>query len=35
MMIGREMSVSAKHYLINELDEMIGQYDKAWERYTI
>jgi hypothetical protein len=29
VLAGRARSVSAKHYLINELDKMVEQYDKG------
>lgn len=28
-------SVSAKHYLVNEIDKMIEQYYKGWKKYVI
>jgi intergrase/recombinase len=28
---GRAKSVSAKHYLLNEIDKMVKQYQNAWE----
>ena len=34
VLAGRASSVSAKHYLINELDKMVKQYDNAWKNYT-
>ena len=32
---GRATSVSAKHYLINEIDTMTEQYHKAWKKYGV
>jgi intergrase/recombinase len=31
VLAGRAKSVSAKHYLLNEIDKMTEQYHKAWE----
>ena len=31
VLAGRAKSVSAKHYLLNEIDRMIEQYIKAWK----
>jgi intergrase/recombinase len=31
---GRAKSISAKHYLINEIDKMTAQYHKAWKKYV-
>jgi hypothetical protein len=31
---GRAGSVSAKHYLVNEVDKMVEQYDKTWKKYN-
>ena len=31
---GRAKSISAKHYLINEIDKMTEQYHKAWKKYV-
>jgi intergrase/recombinase len=28
---GRAKSVSAKHYLLHEIDKMVKQYQNAWE----
>jgi intergrase/recombinase len=33
VLAGRARSVSAKHYLVNEIDKMVEQYDKAWKKY--
>ncbi len=33
VLAGRAKTVSAKHYLIYEIDKMVVQYSKAWERY--
>jgi hypothetical protein len=30
VLAGRARSISAKHYLINELDKTVEQYDKGW-----
>jgi hypothetical protein len=35
VLAGRARSVSAKHYLINEIDRMVQQYDKAWKNYRV
>jgi intergrase/recombinase len=32
---GRAKSISAKHYLINEIDKMTDQYHKAWKKYVM
>jgi hypothetical protein len=32
---GRAKSVSAKHYLLNEIDKMTEQYYKVWKNYLI
>jgi intergrase/recombinase len=34
VLAGRAKSVSAKHYLINEIDRMTEHYCKAWEKFT-
>ena len=31
VLAGRAKSVSAKHYLLNEIDRMTEQYHKAWK----
>lgn len=33
VLAGRARSVSAKHYLVNEIDKMVEQYDKGWKKY--
>jgi hypothetical protein len=33
VLAGRAKSVSARHYLLNELDELSEQYSRAWQRY--
>ena len=33
VLAGRAKTVSARHYLINELDVLVEQYGKAWGRY--
>jgi intergrase/recombinase len=33
VLAGRAKSVSAKHYLIYELDKMVKQYSEAWKNY--
>ncbi len=33
VLAGRAKTVSAKHYLIYEIDKMVVQYSKAWEGY--
>jgi hypothetical protein len=35
VLAGRARSVSAKHYLVNEIDKMIEQYDKGWKKYIM
>lgn len=35
VLAGRARSVSAKHYLVNEIDKMEEQYDKSWKKYMI
>ena len=35
ILAGRTKSVSAQHYLLNELDKMVFQYHKAWKEYFI
>jgi hypothetical protein len=35
VLAGRAGSVSAKHYLVNEIDKMVEQYDKGWKNYLI
>ncbi|MGI8832494.1 MAG: integrase [Nitrososphaeraceae archaeon] len=35
VLAGRARSVSAKHYLVNEIDKMVEQYDKGWKKYVI
>jgi len=35
VLAGRTRSVSAKHYLVNEIDKMVEQYDKAWKKYLM
>jgi len=31
---GRAKSISAKHYLINEIDKKTGQYHRGWKKYA-
>jgi hypothetical protein len=31
---GRAKSISAKHYLINEIDKKTGQYHRGWKIYA-
>jgi hypothetical protein len=33
VLAGRAKTVSARHYLLNELDELAEQYGKAWHKY--
>ena len=33
VLAGRAKTVSARHYLLNELDELADQYAKAWKRF--
>lgn len=33
ILAGRAKTVSAKHYLIYEIDKMVEQYSKAWQNY--
>ena len=33
VLAGRAKTVSARHYLLNELDELADQYAKAWEKF--
>ena len=33
VLAGRAKTVSARHYLLNELDFLAEQYRKAWEEY--
>jgi hypothetical protein len=35
VLAGRARSVSAKHYLVNEIDKMVELYDKGWKNYLI
>ena len=32
---GSARSISAKHYLVNEIDKMVVQYDQGWKKYII
>jgi hypothetical protein len=34
VLAGRAKTVSARHYLLNELDLLAEQYGKAWMKYT-
>jgi len=33
ILAGRTKSISAKHYLINEIDKMTEHYSKAWKKF--
>ena len=33
VLAGRAKTVSARHYLLNELDELAEQYRRAWHKY--
>jgi intergrase/recombinase len=33
VLAGRAKSISAKHYLINEIDKMTEQYSMAWKKF--
>jgi intergrase/recombinase len=33
VLAGRAKTVSARHYLLSELDELAEQYEKAWKKY--
>jgi hypothetical protein len=33
VLAGRAKTVSARHYLLNELDLLAEQYRKAWQKY--
>jgi hypothetical protein len=33
VLAGRAKTVSARHYVLNELDELAEQYAKAWQRF--
>ena len=35
VLAGRARSVSAKHYLVNEINKMVEQYDRGWKKYLI
>jgi hypothetical protein len=35
VLAGRAKTVSARHYLLNEIDLLAGQYGKAWKRYIL
>jgi len=35
VLAGRAKTVSARHYLLNELDELAKQYRKSWEKHLI
>jgi len=34
VLAGRAKTVSARHYVLNELDELAEQYGRAWQRYN-
>ena len=33
VLAGRAKTVSARHYVLNELDELAEQYRRAWHKY--
>lgn len=35
VLAGRAKTVSARHYLLHEIDFMAEQYERAWSRYLI
>ena len=35
VLAGRAKTVSARHYLLNELDLLAAQYRKAWEKHLV
>jgi intergrase/recombinase len=35
VLAGRAKTVSARHYLLNELDLLVEQYRKVWEKYLV
>jgi hypothetical protein len=35
VLAGRAKSVSAKHYILNEIDRMTEQYREAWKKFNL
>lgn len=35
VLAGRAKTVSARHYLLNELDVLAGHYGNAWKKYIV